>query len=191
MKKTILLVVFFCCIPFCSFAEEPRLRPGSWAAPIISESLENWYKVDDLLYRSEQPDASAMQELEKFGVRRVLNLRQFFDDEDEAKGTGLKLYNVPFNAALIKDEYVVKALKIITSSRDPILVHCWHGSDRTGTIVAMYRMVVQGWTRDAAIDELKNGGFGYHSIYGNIIKYLENVDVDEIKEQMGEPPSGG
>jgi protein tyrosine/serine phosphatase len=184
MKKTILLLIFVHSLSSLCIADEPRLRPSSWATPIISESLENWHKVDNLLYRSEQPDSQAMDDLEKFGVRRVLNLRQFNDDNDEAEETDLQLFHVPFNAAMIKEVYVVESLKIITSSDEPILVHCWHGSDRTGTIVAMYRIVVQGWTKEAAIDELKNGGYGYHSLYGNIVKYLEGVNVEEIKEQL-------
>ena len=184
MKKTILLLIFVHSLSSLCIADEPRLRPSSWAIPIISETLENWHKVDNLLYRSEQPSEQAMTEIEKFGIKRVLNFRQFNDDNDEAEGTGLQLFHVPFNAAMIKDAYVVESLKIITLSDEPILVHCWHGSDRTGTVVAMYRIVVQGWTKDAAIDELKNGGYGHHSIYFNIEKYLKNVNVDKFKKEL-------
>lgn len=183
MKKLIFLVLLLL-LPAILAAEPPRLRPDSWATSVISQNLENWSKVSDLLYRSEQPDAKGMVELEKIGIRRVLNLRQFHDDEEEARGTDLKLYRVPFNAAKVKDADVIESLKIITASDDPILVHCWHGSDRTGTIVAMYRIIEQGWSKDAAIDELKNGGYGYHSLYRNIISYIEEVDVDYIKSQI-------
>ncbi len=48
----------------------------------------------------------------------------------------------------------------------------------------MYQIVVQGWTKEAAIDELMNGVYGYHSIYGNIVKFIGNVNVDEIKKQL-------
>ena len=56
--------------------------------------------------------------------------------------------------------------EVITIRRasGPVLVHCLHGSDRTGTIVAMYRIVEQGWTREAAIAEMTGGGYGYHAV---------------------------
>ncbi len=187
MNKIILLFVSILLISSPCISAEPRLRPQSWAAPVISENLENWHKVDSLVYRSEQPDAQAMTEVEKFGIHRILNLREFHDDKDETKDTNLQIFHVPFNAAKIKDIDVINSLKIIKSSDKPILVHCWHGSDRTGVIVAMYRIVEQGWTKEAAIDELKNGGYGYHSIYGNIIKYLENVEIEEIMRQLNYP----
>jgi len=185
MKTTTLLLAFLLLMTPCSLFAEARLRPASWATPVLSENLKNGYWVDGRVYRSAQPDAQGMKVLEQLGVRRVLNLREFHDDRDENGATTLKLFNVPMNAAHIRDEEVVKALQIILASEEPILVHCWHGSDRTGTVVAMYRMVVQGWSRDEAIDELVHGGYGYHAVYDNIPEYLERVDLEEIRRQLG------
>jgi len=159
-------------------------RPGAWATAIPSERLDNFYRIDPLLYRSAQPDAAAMNELEALGIRRILNLRQFHSDDDEAKGTSLRLHRVPMNAGSITEEEVVSALKLIGSSKDPVLVHCWHGSDRTGTVVAMYRLVFQGWSREAALDELVNGGYGYHAIYGNIPEFIDKADIEGIRKQV-------
>jgi protein tyrosine/serine phosphatase len=146
--------------------------------------LENFYKVDDRLYRGAQPDGAGMQALAELGVRNILNLREFHDDEKEAAKSPLTLFRVPMNAGRIKDEEVVAALRIIRNAQGPIYVHCWHGSDRTGTVVAMYRMVFQGWSKAAAIDELVNGGYGYHAVYANIITYLEKVDLAAIRQQI-------
>ena len=66
----------------------------------------------------------------------------------------------------------------------PVLLHCLHGADRTGMMTAMYRMLYQGWPREKAIDELKNGGYGYHAVWKNIEKYLKRVDVDAIRAQI-------
>lgn len=168
---------------FC-FAQDQASRPIRWATPVKEPSLKNFYKVDGQLYRSAQPDAVGMKALERQGVKSVLNLREFHADNDEANGTKLKLYHVPMNAAGIKDEDIVTVLKIIRQAQGPVLVHCWHGSDRTGVVTAMYRIVYQDWTKVAAIDELVNGGYGYHSIYGNIVTYIENVDVALIKRAL-------
>jgi len=185
MPRLLLLILSLLLLAPPVLAAEPRLRPENWATAVISEHLENGFRVDGRLYRSAQPDVQAMHELEKLGIRRVLNLREFHDDEDENGTTEMELFRVPMNAATIRDAEVVAALKIILASEEPILVHCWHGSDRTGTVVAMYRIIVQGWTREAALDELVNGGYGYHAVYGNIPDYLRQVDLEKIRRELG------
>jgi protein tyrosine/serine phosphatase len=76
-------------------------------------------------------------------------------------------------------------LRAIAQAEKPILIHCWHGSDRTGVVAAMYRMVFQNWPREQAIDEFVNGGFGYHaSFYPNIERYLKRVDIEAIRRQV-------
>jgi len=182
VHKIIFIVLLF--LSSNSFAFETRARPTVWATPIISEYLQNWYQIDSELYRSEQPDEQAMEEIETFGIKSILNLREFHDDNDEIKGTHLIPLHVPIRTQTINDAHIVKALQLIQKSDKPVLVHCWHGADRTGTVIAMYRMTEQGWSREAAIDELIHGGYNYHSMFGNIITYLENVDIEVIKQQM-------
>lgn len=187
MIRLVLTLLFVLLVTDSGWAETARLRPQSWAVPVLSENLKNWYWVDGKVYRSEQPDAEAMAALEQFGIRRVLNLREFHEDRDEAKDTGLELFHLPLNAGNIQTADMVKALKIIRAADTPILIHCWHGSDRTGAVVAMYRIIEQGWSREAALDELVNGGYGYHSIYGNIRDYILAVDVEAVKKQVLAP----
>jgi protein tyrosine/serine phosphatase len=79
---------------------------------------------------------------------------------------------------------VVEALRIIRNSERPILIHCWRGSDRTGLVSAMYRIVFQGWSKDDAIDELMHGGYGYHFLYKNIPDFIRQVNIEEIKRQV-------
>ncbi len=162
-----------------------RVRPLEWAQPMLGIGLENFYRLDDEVYRSKQPDDEDMAALEEMGVRSILNLREYHSDEDDAKGTGLVLYRVPINAGDIDDRFVVSALRAIAEAEKPILIHCWHGSDRTGVVAAMYRIVFQGWSRERAIDEFMHGGYGYHaSFYPNIERYLATVDIGEIKRQV-------
>jgi protein tyrosine/serine phosphatase len=155
---------------------------------MLGSELENFYRLNDGVYRSRQPDDEEMAELEATGFRAILNLREHHSDKDEARGTQLRLYRVPVNAGDIDDAFVVKALRAIAQAEKPILIHCWHGSDRTGVVAAMYRMVFEQWPRDMAIDEFVNGGFGYHaSFYPNIERYLETVDIEAIRRQVITP----
>lgn len=156
------------------------------AAKFVPEStVDNFYQVSEELYRSGQPGAPQMQELEQRGIKSILNLRNFHTDDAEAKGTMLNLFHVPMEAGRFTEPQLITALKIMKDAPKPIVVHCWHGSDRTGLMVAMYRMVFQNWSKEAALAELKQPEFGYHQwAYYNIIQYIEQVDINNIRSQI-------
>jgi protein tyrosine/serine phosphatase len=142
------------------------------------------YQVDEGIYRSEQPDRKQFLLLEKYGIKEILNLRYWNSDVKYAKGANLTLHRVRMNAHDANDFDVVSALRIIKNRKGPILIHCHHGSDRTGLIVAMYKIVFLNEIKADAIEEMVNGGFGFHAIYDNIIRYVNNVNVDSIKQQL-------
>jgi len=161
--------------------EEPALRPRplTWAQPVLGMTLGNVFKVSDDLYRSEQPDREHLPELRRLGIRAVLNLREYHDDADEIRDDGIALFRVAMNAGDMDPAKLAQAMAIIRTAPKPILIHCWHGSDRTGAVVASYRMLIQHWEREAAIDEFKHGGFGYHETwYPNIESYLRTMPLD-------------
>lgn len=147
-------------------------------------NLGNFHRVDEGLYRSDQPDAADFRALERYGIREVLNLRNFHSDDDEAAGTALLLHRLRTRAGSIDERELIEALRIIQNRRGPLLIHCWHGSDRTGAVVAIYRIVVQGVPKEQAITELTEGGFGYHSIYSNIPETIRGIDIDRVKRAL-------
>lgn len=151
-------------------------------------NLGNFYEIDPGLYRSDQPKEKDFAALEKYGIREVLSLRYFFGDTRKARNTSLKLHRIRTHAGKIRLDQMVEALKIIRDKKGPLLIHCWHGSDRTGAIVALYRMVFQGVDKEVAIDELVNGGYGYHSIYSNILDTLRSADIASIRADLGVEP---
>lgn len=162
-------------------------RPAQWAQPVAAQSLKNFYQLDAKLYRSAQPDEKGFAEIKRLGITNVLNLRDFHNDSDEAKGLGLDLQRIEMDAGKITVPQLVAALRIIRGANGPVLIHCWHGSDRTGTVAAIYRIVIQGWSQKAAIDELIHGGYGYHALYDNIPSLLRQVDVAAIKAAVMAP----
>ncbi len=82
----------------------------------------------------------------------------------------------------MSEDDLIYALRVIKNAQKPILIHCWHGSDRTGATTAAYRIVVQGWSKDDAIAELRQPEFGYHEDwYPNIIELLKNLDVEKMR----------
>lgn len=170
------------CLVACS--KQPIERPDNWAKKVSSIHFENLYKVSDSLYRSEQPNKKGFEELQKLGVASVLNLRTSDSDTEPAEKTTLQLFSVEMKAENIDYDKVLEALKIIKKAPKPILVHCKHGSDRTGLIVAMYRIIFEGWNKESAIKELKEGDYGFHSIFVNIPKFIENADIEQIKKAI-------
>lgn len=162
-----------------------NMETNNQAEIVNLEGLENLYQVNTELYRSEQPSNSEMEALEKLGLKTILNLRQFHSDDDEAKNTSLKLERVKINTWTISYEEVIESLKIIHKSEKPVLVHCKHGSDRTGCVVAASRMVFDGWTKEEAIKEFSEEKFGFHDKYfPNILELLENIDIEELKKSI-------
>lgn len=163
------------------------LTNATWATPLEKPGLPNLHKVSDQLYRGAQPTAEGMKNLERLGVKTVINLRSFNSDRKELTGTNLAYQHLWVKAWHPEDKEVVAFLKSVTDTNaTPVFVHCQHGADRTGTMCAIYRVAVQGWTKDAAIEEMTKGNFGYHTVWKNLIEYIRELDIDAIKKRASE-----
>jgi protein tyrosine/serine phosphatase len=160
-------------------------RPAAWAEPLNIPETENFFRVTKDLYRSGQPPKEAMKAYEAFGIKTVINLRNHHTDDDEAKGTGLILVPLATSTTgVTEDAFMVKALQAIRDAQKPVLVHCMHGADRTGLVIAMFRMVEKGWSREDSIQEMREGRYGFHSVWAHIPKYLEKVDAEKIRKEL-------
>jgi len=127
-----------------------------------------------------------MKNLEKMGIKTVVNLRSFHSDRREMQGTKMLYQHITMKAWHAEDKELVRFLKIVTNkNHQPVFVHCQYGPDRTGTMCALYRIAVQGWTKGQAIEEMTKGGFGYHSIWKNLVDYIKELDIDKIKKKAG------
>ncbi len=166
-------------------------RNADWATPIKLNGVPNLNLVAPNLYRSAQPTADGFKALqEKLHVQAVLSLRESSNDVALIAGTKIENQSVPMNAMTISEAQMIAALKILKAemAKGPVLVHCLHGSDRTGAVVAMYRILYQGWSKQQAIDEMKGGGFGFHSIFFNIPIFIQNADIAKFKQALAITP---
>jgi protein tyrosine/serine phosphatase len=159
-------------------------RPLNWASRVEICHLKNFYKLNDSIYRSEQPDEVDFVCLGRFGIKSVLNLRSHHLDSCLLDGTTIKPFTVKMVANNFTDNEIIQSLRILRNGPKPIVVHCLHGSDRTGVVIAMYRIIFENWTREQALDELQNGGYGFHKQYTNINRYINNADLDIIKRSL-------
>lgn len=167
------------------------VRPLAWAQQVGSggAGVAKLYQVTPQLYRSAQPDANGFRAVEALGIRTVVSLRQTVNDVPLAAGTDLALYRVPMKSRYVGENNgtkVVQAMRAVREgmARGPVLVHCHHGADRTGLIAALWRVMYEGWSRQQAIDELIEGGYGFHPIWSNIPRYLRKVDLIDLRDRI-------
>ncbi|MFH1370090.1 MAG: dual specificity protein phosphatase family protein [Planctomycetota bacterium] len=180
------------CLQSCTSSEDanPASAVGTpttqWATKINLPGVPNLYKVSDDLYRGAQPSEDGFKQLEKSGIKTVVNLRSSHSDHDMLTGANLNYEHIPMTAWHPKNEDVVKFLKIAADANlTPVFVHCKRGADRTGLMCAIYRVAVQGWSKDEAIEEMTKGDYGFYSIWQNIIHYIRKLDVEKIRQQAG------
>lgn len=156
-----------------------------WATPVKHDA--NLYRIDDKLYRSEQPVAEDGEAIVKLGIQSVINLR-FFDrnDDDHLKAHGLTLLNRPLLSWSIKPKEIAEILYLIEKQQQngAVLIHCYHGADRTGLIAGMYRIIYQGWPVEEAKAEMQHGPYGYHSIWKNIANLFTEEKVEQVKTHL-------
>lgn len=169
-------------------------RPTHWAQPLSMTGAPNLHKVSDTLYRSAQPSIEGMRNLKAQGIKTVVNLRSFHSDRDKLGDTGLGYEQIFMKTWNPEYKDVVRFLKIVTDpERAPVLVHCQHGADRTGVMVALYRIAVQNWNKRDAAREMVEGGYGFHSVWTNLVPWLEELDIETLRRDagIGKPPSTG
>lgn len=131
------------------------------------EELPNLHRVNARLYRGAQPKSGGIQRLAQMGIKTVVNLRDNDEHEKaeaaEARAAGLRYFNEPLARLGRPDDAQVEHILAIIDAPEnqPVFVHCAHGADRTGTIIACYRIAHDGWTGEAAKDEAKHYGLKF------------------------------
>ena len=147
--------------------------------------LPNFRQVSPTLYRGAQPTSAGLKVACDMGIKTVVNVRGSDDDRTAAAELGLTCEQRSMSAWSPSNADVAWFLRIATDPRrQPVFLHCQHGADRSGYLVAMYRVVVQGWDRERAIDEMTAHGMGFHDIYQGLVAYVRTADVERIRALM-------
>jgi len=178
------IIVFFSCLSLAFTTTTDDIQETA-SKKIASNNFHNLYKLNDSMYRSEQPTKKGMRELKAMGIQSIVNLRRQATDAKKIKGLNLDVDRIPLKASTIDFDDIFNALNSIQQAEKPVIIHCWHGSDSTGAIVAVSRMVFDNWSKEKTIAEFTDIYFGYHRTrFPNLITLLDTLDVDRLKEKL-------
>lgn len=176
-------------------ASRPTAPPThTWPQPCDDciAGVRNFTRVTEKLWRGGQPDANdpeVFRRLAAAGVKTVINLRHDHDDYPRLAGTNLRYLHIPMRAWHPEREDVVLFLAELEKAMAdpdawPVYVHCAEGKDRTGYVIASYRIVEQGWDADRAIEEMFD--FRYNPIWFGNPAFLRRLAAQrgEVAERV-------
>jgi protein tyrosine phosphatase (PTP) superfamily phosphohydrolase (DUF442 family) len=185
MKRLVAPVLVLFLSAAAASAAGPVERPAEWATAVDGTCVKNLYKIEDGLYRGAQPNAEGFKELCGLGVKAILDVAGGAGDDALVAKDSVKLFHVPMRAWGLRDDRVLEALRVMTDPANrPLLIHCQHGADRTGALVALYRVVVQGWTKEKAVEEMNRGGYHHSSLWRNLDDYVMKADVETLRKAL-------
>ncbi len=128
------------------------------AGPI---TVRNFHAVDDRIYRGGQPSEKEFEEISKLSVKTVIDLRAGVDRSEKAivEKLGIRYIHEPMSAIMEPTpQQIGKILQLLETEPGPVYVHCLRGKDRTGTVIACYRIAHDKWENQKALDEAKSFG---------------------------------
>ncbi|EQB0423396.1 tyrosine phosphatase TpbA [Pseudomonas aeruginosa] len=164
-------------------SETAATRSPAWAQAV--DPSINLYRMSPTLYRSALPNAQSVALLQRLQVKTVVS---FIKDDDRVwlGQAPVRVLSLPTHADRVDDAEVLSVLRQLQAAEreGPVLMHCKHGNNRTGLFAAMYRIVVQGWDKQAALEEMQHGGFGDEDDMRDASAYVRGADVDGLRLAM-------
>ena len=174
-------------IPMCSGEERPLQTDSSASHPHLQRARQYGQKrringigdfgeVTPRLFRGAQPNRRGYAALAKMGVNIVVDTRgnRTKSEGKEVRRHGMQYVAIPWHCPFPKDETFARFLKLMRDNPDKkVFVHCRLGDDRTGMMIAAYRMAEEGWTADEAMIEMRQFGFNeaHHFICPGLASY--------------------
>lgn len=131
----------------------------------VLAAIPNEQQVNQNIKRGGRPEMSDVATLQAQGYKTIINIDDDYmaimKEKDYAESLGFNYIANPIEVQQpVNDEEIDMLLTEMQNPENfPIFVHCQHGRDRTGMLVGVYRVLVEGWTAKAAYDEMLKFGF--------------------------------
>jgi hypothetical protein len=150
--------------------------------------IRNFARVDDRLFRGALPDAAGYKALrERVGIKTILNLVPARSEEHRRLATdaGIPVWvHTPFSDRDYPEHDLVRSWlgRVRGEANEPLYTHCMGGRHRTGTLIAVYRVVDHGWTKERAFAEMLAYGW-YEGMGHAALKhwFFERFEPDEFR----------
>ena len=136
--------------------------------------IARFAELEPGLFRGGKPSDEAIHRLREQGVRSIVNLRHDDRERRAAEAQGLRYFEIPLHAGLLgssepTEEEIRKFIALATDPGNrPLFFHCWRGRDRTGVMAALYRIEIDRWPADDAIEEME--AFGASGFYDDLFR---------------------
>jgi tyrosine-protein phosphatase SIW14 len=195
----VLAVPLVLAITMCS-GEEPQQKGGSSVsrpAHLFGQKhkikgIGNFAQITPSLFRGAQPSHEGFQALAKMGVNIVVDARGNRTDSEgkEIGGLGMQYVAIPWHCPSPNDDVIARFLNLLQENPGKkVFVHCRLGEDRTGMMVAAYRMAAQGWTAEEAMNEMQQ--FGFSSFHHLMCPGLASYEKSFPEHLTSNPAFGG
>ena len=212
---TLCAIVILCAIGLRMYSAHKDKIAERYAkrVPVAVERLsipgvENAGKISDFLYRGAQPRGEGYDELRKLGISIVVDLRNSKpvkrdggETREQAKveAAGMRYVEIPTSAFFGPTEsQVATFLQLLRDNeKEKVFVHCYFGDDRTGVMVATYRIAIDHWTSDEAYNEMRAYHFHKHLLLmGHFVKFFPaefalSPTFAKLREETGAALRGG
>jgi len=163
--------------------------------------VRNFGEVTPTLYRGGLVSESGIKALKRLGMNVIVDTHaNDTSEQEEVQKLGMKYVAIPWHCPWPHDEVFAKFLKVVHENKGKkIFVHCRLGDDRTGMMVAAYRMAEEGWTADEAMNEMKSFGFtkshhlicpslaGYEKSFPKRLKKDPAFEAERVRHEHSDP----
>jgi len=130
------------------------------------KDLPRFHQVNAIVFRGGQPQGGGFRQLQKMGIRTVVNLRVEDDERATVEGLGMKYVHIPIAMPLLTRPFkqipeadIEGFLRVLQNPENqPVFVHCRRGADRTGAMVGFYRIALDKWDPEEAYSEARKFG---------------------------------
>jgi protein tyrosine phosphatase (PTP) superfamily phosphohydrolase (DUF442 family) len=142
--------------------------PALAGSPV--QGINNFHQVNEHVYRGAQPTTEGFEYLAKIGVKTVLDLREKGEratrESQLVTSLGMHYVNVPMTGLTPPTRAEITRILVLLEegTAGAVFVHCMRGADRTGAVIAAYRIDHDHWDNDRALKEAMSFGISFFQL---------------------------